>query len=570
MKARKQLALLLVFVMILTLLGGCSKKDETAKTDTGARTGSSVSTDQKEENSASAEDAGETGTHLATPSWKTDTSPITLEWFIGYDWASFTFDPENNAFDKWLQEETGITISYSYGDQEKLNMLIATDSLPDIVTYNMVSPERISMENGGMLLPLDDLRDQYAPDFRVVPAMMDWYRNKDGHWYAYSSYFYDVEDTEARGGYLSSHNMLFARRDIMEQLGIQPEDLHTKDGLVDALKKVKDAHIVYNGVEVEPIHAAGGSTTLFLAEQFGLNREDADGQLLNTVRQPEYLEALLFQNRLWREGLLSDEEFTQDNTLRKQKVTSGGYFAGLVQAEMEGMEQLYHSDNNALMMSVGLIQGDSGKEPIISPSATGGWTGTMITKNCKNPERAAQLFAFMSQPDVAISYYLGGVGSYEMVDGKAYITEEAAAERDKDPDAFNARTRSGVQEYLLDYVDVILASPEDDLDEYWQNQFNGRRTYQDGHYYDDKIFSDVAPEGGTDLAAISAQIDEYWGQQVAQIIMAPTAEQAESLYEEGIAQMDEMGMKDLDAYRNERFQENKKRMGVEFAWPRNK
>ena len=253
------------------------------------------------------------GTAIATPSWKTDTSPITLEWFIGYDWASLTFDPENNEFDKWMLEETGVTLSYSYGNQEKLNVLITTDSLPDIVTYDVVSSERISMENAGLLLPLDDLRDQYAPDFRVVPAMMDWYRNEnDGHWYSFASYFYDVTDTESRGGYLTSHNVNFARQDIMDQLGIKPEDMQTKDGMIAALKKVKEANIVYNGVTVEPIHGAGGSTTQFYAEQFGLDREDKDGNLLNMCRQPEYLEALLFQNRLYREGLLSDEEFTMD------------------------------------------------------------------------------------------------------------------------------------------------------------------------------------------------------------------------------------------------------------------
>ena len=69
---------------------------------------------------------------------------------MGYDWASFTFDPANNEFDKWCLEETGVTISYSFGNQEKLNVLINTDSLPDIVTYDVVSTERLSMENGGL------------------------------------------------------------------------------------------------------------------------------------------------------------------------------------------------------------------------------------------------------------------------------------------------------------------------------------------------------------------------------------------------------------------------------------
>ncbi|MDR1903955.1 MAG: CGGC domain-containing protein [Treponema sp.] len=38
---------------------------------------------------------------------------------------------------------------------------------------------------------------------------------------------------------------------------------------------------------------------------------------------------------------------------------------------------------------------------------------------------------------------------------------------------------------------------------------------------------------------------------------------------EAIAQMDRMGMAQIDAWKNERFQENKKKLNLEFAWPRN-
>ena len=53
------------------------------------------------------------------------------------------------------------------------------------------------------------------------------------------------------------------------------------------------------------------------------------------------------------------------------------------------------------------------------------------------------------------------------------------------------------------------------------------------------------------------------------LIIARTPEEAKQVYQNAIDQMDHMGMDKLDAYKNERFQENKKKMGVEFAWPRN-
>lgn len=121
-------------VCIAGLLCGCAGTPSSTPSSK-AGTSSAVSASTPESEPASS------GTTLASPSWKTDTSPITLEWFVGYDWASFTFDPANNEFDKWCLEETGVTISYSFGNQEKLNVLINTDAFP-ISLLTMWSPQK--------------------------------------------------------------------------------------------------------------------------------------------------------------------------------------------------------------------------------------------------------------------------------------------------------------------------------------------------------------------------------------------------------------------------------------------
>lgn len=500
------------------------------------------------------------------PSWQSDTAPIELEWFVAYE-SPHSFDPKNNTFDQYLTEETGIKIKWSTGNIEKLNMLIATDSLPDIVTYNVISAERLSMENAGLVLPLEPLIEKYAPDMQVVPAMKDWYRNaKDDNWYAYASFFYDVEDTESRGGYLTSHNMNFARRDIMDQLGIKEEDMHTKEGFIDALRKVKESNIEYNGNIVEPLV---NMDVIYLAEQFGLDREDKEGNLLNPMRQPEYVEALLFYNQMYKEGLITDEAFTMDQQLLDQKISSGQVFAGISHSSLLKKGDLFFADNNALMGGIGFITGDSNKEPIITPSPTGGWTGTMISKNCKNPARAIQLFSFLSQENISLINAYGGVGAYDIVDGEAIMKEEAKAERDANPSAYTAKTKSPATDYFTDWVTVQRYTPQSIENDFELDTQHYQETYQAGRFYDDKIFTDVRPDAGSELAALQAQIDAYWQQQFPLIVMANTPEQAKALYEEGIKQADDLGMQDLDVFKNERFKKNKEKMNVEFAWPRN-
>lgn len=501
-------------------------------------------------------------------SWEQDTSPIELEWFVAYDWEDLNFDPENNAFDEYVYTNTGVTIKFTIGSQEKLNVLMTTDSLPDIVTYDAASAERVSMEDSGLLLPLDELAEQYAPDLQVPEAQRKWYANaKDGHWYALVGYFYDLEDTYARGGYVESHNMNFARKDIMEDLEIDPESMTTKEGFLAALQKVKDAGVTYNGQTVIPFI---GDEVEYLAEQFGMDRESPEGDLLNPKRQPEFLEALLFLNEIYTRGLTTDEIFTMDTTLRRQLVSSGAVFAGTRQNYLNGKDTLFYADPEALMMGVGLMQGDGGREAIISPSPTGGWAATMISANCKNPQRAAALLSFLTQPEISLSFYYGGIDGYDIIDGKAVIKPEREAERQADTTAFNAKYRSNVQDLVCDFVWVKAYEPTDSLDALGQDLIAYTEKWVNGHIFDDKIFTDTAPESGSDLAAIAAQINAYWGQQFPMIVMASTPEEAEKIYNDTIAQMDVMGMEELDAYQNERFHANKEKMGLTFAWPRNR
>lgn len=496
-----------------------------------------------------------------------DTGPVELEWFVAYDWAGMNFDPDNNAFDQYVYENTGVKIKFSIGSQEKLNMLIATDSLPDIITYDAVSSERLALENGGKLLALDELLEKYAVDMNVPSGMVDWYRNeKDNHWYALVGYFYDLEDAYARGGYIESHNMNFARKDIMEELGIDPESMQTKDGFLTALRMVKEAGITYGGQNVVPYI---GDDVECLAEQFGVDREDRDGNLLNVKRQPEFLEALLFLNQIYNEGLTTDEIFTMDNTLRKQMVSSGNVFAGTRVNYLNGKDTLFYNDEEALMMGIGLLKGDSNKNAIVSPSPTAGWAATMITKNCKNPERAISLLSFLTREEISISYYYGGIDGYTVEDGAAVIKPERADERSKDFAAFDAKYRSTLQDLVCDYVWVKKYEPKTGLDALEADRIRYQTEWIDGHIYDDKLFTDVSPESGSDLAAIDAQLTSYWSQQFPTIVMSPDGESAKQVYESVISQMDSMGMEKLDQYKNEQFNKNKEKMGVVYAWPRN-
>jgi hypothetical protein len=52
------------------------------------------------------------------------------------------------------------------------------------------------------------------------------------------------------------------------------------------------------------------------------------------------------------------------------------------------------------------------------------------------------------------------------------------------------------------------------------------------------------------------------------MVMASNAAECTRLYREALAQADAIGMKELDEFQNQKFQENKKRLGAKILWPR--
>lgn len=560
MRGKKLWNAVMAGMLCVSMLAGCGAKTENAPSEPdaseAAQAGEQESTEKAVEESTEA--AGE------TPSWKKDTSPITIDWFVAYDWYGKVFDPVNNMADKKLQTETGITINVITGNADKLNALIVSGELPDVVTFDAVASQRLQMEDSGMVLDLEELSEKYAPDLNVPQSQKDWYRNDDGKWYSLVSFYYGPERcTDEFGGFLVTHNSNFVRTDLLEQIGMSMEDLKTKEGFYEALKKVKDEKLQYDGMDVIPLTGVYATN---MAQQFGAQLEDKEGNLQDIKLQPEYLEALKFYNRLYREGLITTDEFTQDQTQRDQKVASGQVF--MAQGWMtvkQPRSALYSSDPNAKMLYCGSITtGDSGNQHYLSSINAAGWTTTMITKSAEHPDRIISLFSYLTQEEAALDEEYG-CGCYDIVDGKAIRKEEAVKEYEDDYNAAYNKYNMNLS-FAMDYTIIQKYENLNVENELEKDRINMERD-KDAQLYDDKCFSDINPMAGTDLAAIKASIDEYWKSAEPQMIMASSEEECEKLYQQAIDQIKSMGFDQLYEFQNEKFHKNKQKLGIDFAWP---
>lgn len=494
--------------------------------------------------------------------------PVTISWFMAYDWFGVTFDPVNNlAFARQL-EDTGVSIEFQSGDTDKLNMLIATNALPQVVTMDAVATQRKLLENNGALAPLEPLIQEYAPDMNAPQSMLDWYRNDDGQSYIIASFYYGDERTnDDFGGMYVTHNKNAVRMDILDQIGMTIEDIQTREGMLEACRAVKAAGIEYNGSKVIPF---GSIDLLMMATQFGWKPEAEDGKLNPLYKSPEYLEALKWLNTLFNEGLMTDEVFTWNTEQRKEAIANGSIFAGVGWTGMhkDSRRALYAADNNAMIFTCGRMDQDNA-EPVWYPGVScAGWTGTMITADAADKDRIIQLFAYLCT-DIATLDAEYGVDCYDIVDGKVVMKPEKKTEFDTNPTAATAKYKTDFS-YFIDWTIIQKYWPEQRLDNPVEIDIQLSEIEPDILLYDNKCFEGLDPDAGTDLAAINTIIEDYWSQTMPLMVMSGSAEECEQLWNDAITQIDALGFQQLQDYRDGQFAKNKARMGVEFAYPGNR
>lgn len=550
------LSLTVVFILFVVTVTACGNKAGEKQDASAAVSTSSQDTEVKKDG----------------PSWTWDTSPVKLTWFVDQDWYKKTWDTENCLLDRKITEETGVTIEINSGNGDKFNVLIASDSLPDIVSTWIGSPQRQTLEKNQMVYPFNELIEKYAPDFKVPQSMQDWFRNEDGNYYGYVNYFYAPEDMQ-EGNYYVTHNNFRIRKDIADQLGIKVSDFDTKEGTLEALRKVRDSKIQYDGLDVIPFLPCAGTRDLlldvqYMAQQFGAAYEDEEGNWLDWRMQPETLEALQFYNQLYNEGLMPVDAVTLNIEQKGAKVANGSVFMIQGRQVENQWKELEARDENAVYLLVGPIRGDKGKTPYLTTSGLTGWTMTMVTTNAKHPDRAVRFIYYMSQPEMVLQTWWGPEGvAWDMVDGHVVIKPEVEEEYKRDWAAATQKYGDKTFEWLVSWLPIQRTYPIATKQYMIDNERYEREVY--GKYvFDDRCFSDVMVDAGTEEAGIYEKLNNYWISQVAKIIVAKPSE-VESMYYEAVEKSKELGWQKFRDATNAKFKANKAKLGIEFAYPPN-
>ncbi len=506
------------------------------------------------------------------PSWTWDTSPVEITAYVGMEGYGYKWNTDIVSMGH-LTETTGVSLKLISGNNERLNAMIATDNLPDIVVLDSVTnPIRQQLEKNDRVWDLDTLIEKYAPDMKIPESMHTWYEYEDGKLYGYPSFYGAPEDLEAYPDWvkLEYHNKLIVREDLCQRLGINVEDFSTQDGFIAALKKVREASLTVNGSVLEPVYFYTQPHPLRIAQLFGMALEDEDGNWVEVRKHEKYKEAILLINRMYRENLIPEDAWTATADLVDRKLNNGAVFCLFDRSTSGNLKALQQVDPNASFVPVNPPASQYGGEPAITAVSTAGWTWLAIPKTTQVPDRIIRMLSYLTTDEGQRLNYYGVEGvTYTMDEnGRVKYTEEAEALFNSD---FNAATRK----YGLNYFPWVfnwstyqrfnpLPTTVDQLADVEINEF-----YRE-YVYDARCAELVDPEAGSDLLAQQVKINSYWDQEEIKMMRASSAEEAERLYNEAIAAIDKMGLQELYDYKNNKFHENKEKFDLDYIYEGNR
>ena len=499
------------------------------------------------------------------PAWqKYAKEPVTFDWYINYSW--FNSEWGGNVVSDKITEETGVNIHFitpGGNEKEKLNALIAADSLPDFITLGWWEPQVDEMIDRGMVYALNELADEYDTCFYQVSDadVVNWYTEEDGNIYSYPNSFFTAKDIETYDN-ISSNQTFLVRKDIYEAIG--SPDMTTPEGFTAAVKKAQE---MFSTVDGEPLIPVGahvfndqGNVSFdqylmnFLAVPF-----EENGEIYDRYTNEDYLTWLKMFRRLGEEGLLADDIFIDQRMQTEEKMAKGRYFCMLYQyTDMVAQQkELYVNHPERIYLAVDGPKNAAGDDPTLPTSGINGWTVTLISKNCKNPERAIAFMDYMLSEQGQLRLSLGVEGeTFDYVDGKPVVKEEVNALLNVDRQAYDRTYGADNTYWMLQDNRMQLKWKQEPGEPVRQiMEWSYPYVIYNGQY------DAFLPKGSREAYADN-KIELLWSKTLPRLLLAESEEEFDEIFAFFLEEREACGFREVQAAKTALMKQAKEKMGI--------
>lgn len=410
---KKLLALLLCLAMVATVFAACGdgSGSQSSSAPQSSQTGDSApesSATGSEESSEAGEPSGEAvnGTNPGNV-LPIVTEPVTLTIAKERHMLDTTKSYNEKASFKNITEETGLTLEFvelaAGTAAEKVPLMLAGGDMPDVF-WALLSDAQI-LQNTTQLVPLEGMLEDFAPNSLKTYEELgtDWRTiaiAPDDHMYGMLSRYESLYENTGDGIQIINKKWLEA---------VNKEVPTTLDEYYEVLKAFKEQDPNGNGQADEiPYCFAEDMWCASITNDIGMwgigngygdtnsNFHIRDGKVSGTVNTPEYREYLEFFHKLYAEGLIDAEGFSQNTEVFSNKIKNnqvGTYYS------WTALEYL-SSEQEKDWVVLPTIAAKEGVQPVANGEidrSTINKNGWVITTQCDHPEAALRLWDYLAR-----------------------------------------------------------------------------------------------------------------------------------------------------------------------------
>jgi putative aldouronate transport system substrate-binding protein len=489
---------------------------------------------------------------------KKEEAPLTITFF-----DKNTGDAFNNPVALEIMKRTGVKVEVQQptgNPAEKLNLMLASDDLPDIVLMDRSSDLVNKYISAGALIPLNELIDKYGPDVKKMYGdTLNKIRYTDGKNY-YLSNWYGLEPEPV---------LAFSiRKDFVKEFAPGKAEggvPFTADEFKKLLADFKTKYPQIDGKESIPLTMNGESYSSAIGTfkgMFGLYPYYNDnGSLKFDVKNPKYRDMVLYMNDLFRNKLIDREWAINKKQAWLQKISSGVVLAstGSFWDPRDASNILRDkSGEDAQLFGYKVVA------PGVDPSKTTyggrsslGWDAIAITKKNKDPIRTMKFINFLASEEGQYLKMWGIEGEHwDMKDGKHVPRPEVVSGFKENSKNYSLKT--GIRKWTW----FIKNGPGNDGTPYDLAARYIRTTTDlmalknmSDTLYDSAPYDGLGPQGGSTEALIELKVKDIMAQGVTKAIMANSANETNRLFDSMLADMKAAGDEKVEAIISKNYQD---------------
>ncbi|MDY0242997.1 MAG: extracellular solute-binding protein [Rhodospirillaceae bacterium] len=335
-----------------------------------------------------------------------------------------------------VREKTGVNMNFTFYDgyeNDNLTRIFAIGrNMPEVIMAPYwgggdanSSTIRQAVEDG-LLIPVDEYLDTVAPNLKDSWTVgvsenfqeLEWTAEEfDGKKYLIPMQTPASEEDITNWGYT-----VYARKDILEDLEVDPDTIHTSNDLYELAKRIKAGNykdINGNNIIVASTFANGWSYECYLNSFRTRNRftnlnKNTDGSL-DWISSSDMLEEeIRFMHKMISEGLFDKTAFSHNqSTVIQKHITGSVAMTATIYGSLKQMlkNTLYVDHPEMQYIPMGPIYDANGvaamPDGYREKSGEYGFPVLMITRDCENPEAVMRYLNYINSEEGKILSYLG-------------------------------------------------------------------------------------------------------------------------------------------------------------------